>query len=166
MSSVFNSAVHSSPPQPLLNSSSIYHHQYMLSHQQYPSDSSCGINSNTTSVDDCSFHHLPETHKSMWAINPFYASNVGRFLTVFSRKLFTLYMNVQIDWFRSNVFEIALGECESSSNYRTRSLPAWGKIKQRPLSTADNIAELYAKVCIDCRFIVLWISSYGINHLS
>lgn len=55
-----------SPP---LTSSSIYHHQYILS------DSSCAINS---SIDDCSFHHLPETHKSMWAINPLYSSNSGK----------------------------------------------------------------------------------------
>lgn len=36
---------------------------------------------------------------------------------------------------------------ETDSAYRTRSLPAWGKgSKQRPVSTADDIEELYAKV--------------------
>lgn len=31
--------------------------------------------------------------------------------------------------------------------YRTRSLPSWGKgNKQRPVSTADDLEELYAKV--------------------
>lgn len=31
--------------------------------------------------------------------------------------------------------------------YRTRSLPSWGKgNKQRPVSTTDDLEELYAKV--------------------
>lgn len=33
-----------------------------------------------------------------------------------------------------------------STSYRTRSLPSWGKNKQRPLSNADDLEELYAKV--------------------
>lgn len=36
-------------------------------------------------------------------------------------------------------------DCGSTS-YRTRSLPSWGKNKQRPLSNADDLEELYAKV--------------------
>lgn len=38
-------------------------------------------------------------------------------------------------------------DCGSTS-YRTRSLPSWGKNKQRPLSNADDLEELYAKVRI------------------
>lgn len=80
-SSTLNPSKHlTSPPlTTLLTSSSIYHHQYMLSHQHL-SDSSCAINS---SIDDCSFHHLPETHKSMWAINPLYSSNSGKHFWIF-----------------------------------------------------------------------------------
>uniref|UniRef100_A0A1B0CMP8 Uncharacterized protein n=1 Tax=Lutzomyia longipalpis TaxID=7200 RepID=A0A1B0CMP8_LUTLO len=59
---------------------------------------------------------IPETHKSMWAINPLYTSSS------------------------------VLSESEESS-YRTRSLPSWGKgAKQRPVSTTDDLEELYAKV--------------------
>ncbi|XP_055700476.1 uncharacterized protein LOC129800235, partial [Phlebotomus papatasi] len=59
---------------------------------------------------------IPDTHKSMWAINPLYASSS------------------------------VLSESEESS-YRTRSLPSWGKgAKQRPVSTTDDLEELYAKV--------------------
>lgn len=39
--------------------------------------------------------------------------------------------------------------CESDPNYRTRSLPAWGKGKQRPVSTTDDLEELYAKVHLE-----------------
>lgn len=36
---------------------------------------------------------------------------------------------------------------DTDSAYRTRSLPAWGKgNKQRPVSTTDDLEELYAKV--------------------
>lgn len=43
--------------------------------------------------------------------------------------------------------------------YRTRSLPSWGKgNKQRPVSTADDLEELYAKVSIVFRReIVIYI---------
>ncbi|KFB42163.1 AGAP013535-PA-like protein [Anopheles sinensis] len=37
-------------------------------------------------------------------------------------------------------------EGETGTSYRTRSLPSWGKNKQRPLSNADDLEELYAKV--------------------
>uniref|UniRef100_A0A182N6B9 Uncharacterized protein n=1 Tax=Anopheles dirus TaxID=7168 RepID=A0A182N6B9_9DIPT len=37
-------------------------------------------------------------------------------------------------------------EGDTSTTYRTRSLPSWGKNKQRPLSNADDLEELYAKV--------------------
>ena len=37
---------------------------------------------------------------------------------------------------------------ETDSAYRTRSLPAWGKVKQRPVSTTDDLEELYAKVSV------------------
>uniref|UniRef100_A0A182MQX8 Uncharacterized protein n=1 Tax=Anopheles culicifacies TaxID=139723 RepID=A0A182MQX8_9DIPT len=35
---------------------------------------------------------------------------------------------------------------DTNTTYRTRSLPSWGKNKQRPLSNADDLEELYAKV--------------------
>lgn len=35
---------------------------------------------------------------------------------------------------------------ESETSYRTRSLPAWGKVKQRPVTITDDIATLYVKV--------------------
>lgn len=39
--------------------------------------------------------------------------------------------------------------------YRTRSLPSWGKgNKQRPVSTADDLEELYAKV--RCKLYQFW----------
>ncbi|XP_031629989.1 uncharacterized protein LOC116345082 [Contarinia nasturtii] len=114
-SSVCNSvqaSQYNSPPIHSLTSSSMYRHQYMLNYQQFPSSSSCGVNSNASSFDDCSFQNIPETHKSMWVLNPLYASTS------------------------------AFSECE---NYRTRSLPAWGRIKQRPVTT-DDIANLYVKM--------------------
>ncbi|XP_058119537.1 homeobox protein 13-like isoform X3 [Anopheles coustani] len=60
-----------------------------------------------------------QLHKSMWAINPLYAS--------------------------SGVINDE-SEGETGTSYRTRSLPSWGKNKQRPLSNADDLEELYAKV--------------------
>ncbi|XP_049531313.1 putative mediator of RNA polymerase II transcription subunit 26 isoform X1 [Anopheles darlingi] len=60
-----------------------------------------------------------QMHKSMWAINPLYASS-----GVISDE----------------------NEADTSTSYRTRSLPSWGKNKQRPLSNADDLEELYAKV--------------------
>ncbi|XP_035778913.1 probable serine/threonine-protein kinase DDB_G0280133 [Anopheles albimanus] len=60
-----------------------------------------------------------QMHKSMWAINPLYASS-----GVISDE----------------------NEGDTSTSYRTRSLPSWGKNKQRPLSNADDLEELYAKV--------------------
>lgn len=65
------------PPPPPLTSSSMYHHQYMQNYQQHPSSPSCGVNSNTSADDNSLQQNLPETHKSMWAINPLYASNGG-----------------------------------------------------------------------------------------
>lgn len=35
---------------------------------------------------------------------------------------------------------------ETETSYRTRSLPAWGKLKQRPVTITDDIATLYVKV--------------------
>uniref|UniRef100_A0A182SI34 Uncharacterized protein n=2 Tax=Neocellia TaxID=44535 RepID=A0A182SI34_9DIPT len=55
----------------------------------------------------------------MWAINPLYAS--------------------------SGVINDE-NESDTNTTYRTRSLPSWGKNKQRPLSNADDLEELYAKV--------------------
>ncbi|XP_052863166.1 G-box-binding factor-like [Anopheles cruzii] len=60
-----------------------------------------------------------QLHKSMWAINPLYAS--------------------------SGVINDD-NEGDTSTSYRTRSLPSWGKNRQRPLSNADDLEELYAKV--------------------
>lgn len=52
----------------------------------------------------------------MWAVNTFYDSNQ----------------------------ELA---ADPQSNYRTRSLPSWGKNgKPRPVSTIDDLEELYAQV--------------------
>ncbi|KAG4071844.1 hypothetical protein HA402_006005 [Bradysia odoriphaga] len=87
--------------------------QYNTPHQinQYPSQSLYAM----CSSGHGSAQNIPETHKSMWAINPLCTSNG------------------------------VLNETDSA--YRTRSLPAWGKgSKQRPVSTADDIEELYAKV--------------------
>lgn len=43
-------------------------------------------------------------------------------------------------------FKFVLAFSESETSYRTRSLPAWGKIKQRPVTITDDIANLYVKV--------------------
>ncbi|XP_062534420.1 G-box-binding factor-like isoform X2 [Armigeres subalbatus] len=63
-------------------------------------------------------------HKSMWAINPLYASSGGI----------------------NDASGDGTDEDCGSTSYRTRSLPSWGKNKQRPLSNADDLDELYAKV--------------------
>ncbi|CAD7088565.1 unnamed protein product [Hermetia illucens] len=78
---------------------------------EYPPSPACGTSSMSPSDSKC---NIPETHKSMWAINPLYASN-----TVLS---------------------------ENDAAYKSRSLPSWGKSKPRPVSTADDLEELYAKV--------------------
>nr|XP_029730053.1 BMP-2-inducible protein kinase-like [Aedes albopictus]XP_029730057.1 BMP-2-inducible protein kinase-like [Aedes albopictus]XP_029730063.1 BMP-2-inducible protein kinase-like [Aedes albopictus]XP_029730067.1 BMP-2-inducible protein kinase-like [Aedes albopictus]XP_029730072.1 BMP-2-inducible protein kinase-like [Aedes albopictus]XP_029730078.1 BMP-2-inducible protein kinase-like [Aedes albopictus]XP_029730082.1 BMP-2-inducible protein kinase-like [Aedes albopictus]XP_029730084.1 BMP-2-indu len=67
-------------------------------------------------------------HKSMWAINPLYASS-----------------GVINDSSTGGGGDGTDEDCGSTS-YRTRSLPSWGKNKQRPLSNADDLEELYAKV--------------------
>lgn len=67
-------------------------------------------------------------HKSMWAINPLYASS-----------------GVINDGSTGGGGDGTDEDCGSTS-YRTRSLPSWGKNKQRPLSNADDLEELYAKV--------------------
>lgn len=54
----------------------MYRQQYTLNYQQFPSSSSCGF-SNTTSLDESSLQNVPETHKSMWVINPLYTSSGG-----------------------------------------------------------------------------------------
>lgn len=81
-SSVCNSvsaSQYNSPPVHSLTSSSMYRHQYMLNYQQFPSSSSCGVsNSIASSFDDCSMQNVPETHKSMWVLNPLYASTSGK----------------------------------------------------------------------------------------
>lgn len=76
---------YSAPPPPLPTSSStLYHHQHTITYQQYqqqyPSSPSYGIESNSGHDGvNISTHHMPDTHKSMWAINPLYASNSGKF---------------------------------------------------------------------------------------
>lgn len=95
---------YSAPPPPQLAHPV---HQHSL---EYPSSPACA---GSISPGDSKFN-IPETHKSMWAINPLYASN-----TVLS---------------------------ENDAAYKSRSLPSWGKSKQRPISTADDLEELYAKV--------------------
>lgn len=85
-SSVCNSvqaSQYNSPPIQSLTSSSMYRHQYMLNYQQFPSSSSCGVNSNASSFDDCSFQNIPDTHKSMWVLNPLYASTSGEIFSPF-----------------------------------------------------------------------------------
>lgn len=86
-------------------------------HHQTPSYSGhCvnGIDHHNTTIEN--HHQIPETHKSLWAVNTFYDS---------SQEL----------------------NDNQSSNYRTRSLPSWGKNgKQRPASTIDDLEELYAQV--------------------
>lgn len=80
-SSVCNSvsaSQYNSPPVHSLTSSSMYRHQYMLNYQQFPSSSSCGVNSTASSFDECSLQNIPETHKSMWVLNPLYASTSGK----------------------------------------------------------------------------------------
>lgn len=37
---------------------------------------------------------------------------------------------------------------ETETNYKTRSLPHWGKNKQRTVTLADDISNLYVTVCI------------------
>lgn len=61
------------------SSSLINRQQHMLNYQQFPSSSSCGVNmycSNTS--EDCLFQNIPETHKSMWVLNPLYTSTSGK----------------------------------------------------------------------------------------
>ncbi|XP_058824194.1 G-box-binding factor-like [Topomyia yanbarensis] len=76
-------------------------------------------------------------HKSMWAINPLYASSgvINDSTSAGGRG------GIGGDGRRDNDDD-AVG----STSYRTRSLPSWGKNKQRPLSNADDLEELYAKV--------------------
>lgn len=113
-----------------LNQSIYQHHQYQLS--TAANSVYGGLSSNNSSSQ-----HLPSDvhHKSMWAVNPLYASNSGRYHCVLwwnSYLLFCMHNSVVLN--------------ESDSAYRTRSLPAWGKFKQRPVSTTDDLEELYAKV--------------------
>lgn len=53
---------------------------------------------------------------------------------------------------------LAFSECEA--NYRTNSLPAWGKLKQRPVTINDDIATLYVKVCV----CIFFSNSNGLFH--
>lgn len=72
---------YSAPPPP--SSTTYYHHQHTITYQQYqqqyPSSPSCGVESNSANG---SSHHIPDTHKSMWAVNPLYTSNSGKQLSV------------------------------------------------------------------------------------
>ncbi|XP_058454530.1 G-box-binding factor-like isoform X1 [Malaya genurostris] len=74
-------------------------------------------------------------HKSMWAINPLYASSgvISESSSAGGR--------VGGDGRHDND-----DDGVGSTSYRTRSLPSWGKNKQRPLSNADDLEELYTKV--------------------
>ncbi|KAL1374094.1 hypothetical protein pipiens_018280, partial [Culex pipiens pipiens] len=78
-------------------------------------------------------------HKSMWAINPLYASS-GVISDGLSGGSGGSGGGSGLDG-RGDA-----GEEAGSTSYRTRSLPSWGKNKQRPLSNADDLEELYAKV--------------------
>lgn len=80
-------------------------------------------------------------HKSMWAINPLYASNSGKSGTTYFITILILIFHNSSYTFQFTVLS------DTDSAYRTRSLPAWGKgNKQRPVSTTDDLEELYAKV--------------------
>lgn len=142
-SSVCNSvsaSQYNSPPIHSLTSSSMYRHQYMLNYQQFPSSSTCGVNSTASSFDDGSLQNIPDTHKSMWVLNPLYASTSGKNSNSQQpQSEFKLF---------HQIFSIWTAFSESETNYRTRSLPAWGKLKQRPITITDDIANLYIKVCI------------------
>lgn len=104
---------------PVCSSSMHYLHQTQQTIQ--PTTSSCSSSQN-----------IPETHKSMWAIN---ASENGGFLFVLFGTSITFFL-----FFKCSVLN------ETDSAYRTRSLPVWGKFKPRPVSTTDDLEELYAKV--------------------
>lgn len=113
--------------------------QYSSPHQinQYPSHSLYAM----CSSGHGSTQNIPETHKSMWAINPLCTSNGGNEKN--ERHINLKYLNRWI-LFSSTLFTV-LNDTDNA--YRTRSLPAWGKgSKQRPVSTTDDIEELYAKV--------------------
>ncbi|XP_058055612.1 G-box-binding factor-like [Anopheles bellator] len=99
-----------------------HHHQHHSQQQQHQQQQQQQQHRQSSS----GHHHSPQSqlahsqlHKSMWAINPLYASSG--------------VMNDD-------------HEGDTSTSYRTRSLPSWGKNRQRPLSNADDLEELYAKV--------------------
>lgn len=100
--------------------------------QQQSSNPSFGMDS-TMSTDDNSSRDFPETHKSMWAINHLCISERGKSLTRVADSMCVTKTS-------SSVLS------ESESSYRTRSLPAWGKTKQRPVSITADLEELYTKV--------------------
>lgn len=84
---------------------------------------------------------VPDGHKSMWAINNLHSSNSGEFLTGEREK-----RSKEISLSNIRLFLSGLSDMELAA-YRTRSLPSWGKgNKQRPVSTTDDLEELYAKV--------------------
>lgn len=79
---------------------------------------------------------IPDGHKSMWAINNLHASNPGK-----GGEQGVQDMAILNFYLFSGLSDMELAA------YRTRSLPSWGKgNKQRPVSTADDLEELYAKV--------------------
>lgn len=50
-------------------------------------------------------------------------------------------------WTVNTMYDSSQDSNDTQSNYRTRSLPSWGKNgKQRPASTVDDLDELYAQV--------------------
>lgn len=99
-----------------------HHHNHNHNNQnQQHTECSCIINNSnsaTTTTTTMGKNNIiaPETHKSMWAVNTFYDSNQD------------------------------INNDSQSINYRTRSLPSWGKGKQRPASSIDDLEELYAQV--------------------
>lgn len=76
---------YNAPPPP--NTSMMYHHKHTITYQQYQqqycSIAGSGVNcdrSDNDRSDNGGAQHIPDTHKSMWAINPLYSSNCGNWL--------------------------------------------------------------------------------------
>lgn len=79
----------------------------------------------------------------MWVLNPLYASTSG---THFENNLLYSSIVLKINSLNDLQYYYAAFS-ESETSYRTRSLPAWGKGRQRPVTAiTDDIATLYVKV--------------------
>lgn len=54
---------------------------------------------------------------------------------------------MQINYKLVNYKHFPTATDETETNYKTRSLPHWGKSKQRTVTQADDISNLYVTVC-------------------